>query len=82
LAALAILLVGPLIRGEWHGRRGFWLLLIGFAIWSARKARSPRRLRVANGYREIDGVRAGDAANESAPPTPQPAAHAAPQRRR
>lgn len=70
LAALVIFLAGPLIRGEWHGPRGFWLLVLGFAIWSARKARSAQRLRAANGYREISGGRQGAAADESGHRTP------------
>jgi serine/threonine protein kinase len=47
LAALVIFLLGPMIRGEWHGPRGFLLLALGFVIWSARKARSPERLPAA-----------------------------------
>jgi serine/threonine protein kinase len=65
LAALVFFLLGPMIRGEWHGPRAFLLLALGFAIWSARKARSPGRLRVASGSRVIDAGRAGEASNES-----------------
>jgi serine/threonine protein kinase len=77
LGVALMMLLGRLTRGELHGPPGFWLLALGFMIWSARKARSTeRRLRVANGpHRVAAGHRVGghsEATSESEQRRPEP----------
>jgi hypothetical protein len=81
-AALLFLIVGPVTRGELHGPPGFLLLALGFVIWSARKARSPKRLRVANSYPELSDERRRAAESESDDRASEPPSRAPRQRRR
>lgn len=54
LGVFLMFLLGRLPRGEVQGRSGFWLLVLGFLIWSLWKARTPQRhVRVANDPRRI-----------------------------